>query len=462
MNSNMNRHIKQAVEEHEYDVDPQEIWEGILAKQKSSNKRRYWFLLLPLMLSVATLSWIYLNEDVPRAEETTTHSASLLGLQEDKAKAPRNDDKALPKLTSAEVTTSPSDNDISTRESYEKNLDAVSDETSDRVSTLVNQSTTSTSPSQYTLTSDGIDFSRFSRQPAFAETTIDKAPSAAVSPAIDTPGSDPHTTLTGPLMLDQQPLELGLAHARPHAALGIGWAVPLSLIEPAQTQITRPWSVVVSGHYGRFTKSIVNSVDEQAQQLKLASEKAKDAFSANVMIQYDLPKNFFVRGYAGYRRAYEKLDWDGSYIEDVNGVRYRTDDQESIPEDLMGQENLLVERNASLYNQYNTVDVSLAAGYSMRLGRFTTSVFGGVGRSVYVNALGTTLDEQGLPAELDLIQGELSYQNRYLMGIDATYPLGAHLGLYFSGVYSRQHVGFHSFDFRYHNYDLGLGLRYAF
>ena len=73
MSNRFNKHIKDHVERHEYDVDPQEIWEGILAKEEPKPKSYLWLFLFPIAIGfIVTSSWLTHNDLLSKSDSLST------------------------------------------------------------------------------------------------------------------------------------------------------------------------------------------------------------------------------------------------------------------------------------------------------------------------------------------------------------------------------------------------------
>ena len=77
MSNQFNKHIKDHVERHEYDIDPQEIWDGILAKEKPDSRGYFWMFLFPIAIGFLAIStWL--------SHETLNSGSSLSNTTESK------------------------------------------------------------------------------------------------------------------------------------------------------------------------------------------------------------------------------------------------------------------------------------------------------------------------------------------------------------------------------------------
>ncbi len=459
MSSRFNKHIKDHVERHEYDVDPQEIWEGILAKEKPKSRRYFWMLLFPFGIGLlAITTWLSHENLTPSTTFSNSNDTNQVELSvQDKVLSNYNKIVTLerePKTT--EIIT-----EISSEQPASKQPPNSSIARQEKISSYFSSSKKSNLNSHSVLDHSTIEKSELS-------TNTIKPTQHQIS-SISKETKSPSRLAEKPLLAElEQVKELIALQNIINLPPGLSYkrTAPVSHSRPYlvqdQSQISvasskqNRWSLGINAGYGFVGKSIVSSSNESEAFDRSTTETPVELFSSELLVTYDISNNWSISSGINYQRVYEKFEWSGTFFEDHNGAIFQ--DVENFTSIAFEK----VEQTTSIYNQYNYVDIPLYLTYSPRLYRkLRPALFAGLSANVINYNEGTILNQVSLPLSLSDTKN-LQVGLKYVVGAAIEFPITEYLGLQLRGLYSLRNNSQRDLSLRYDYQEINLGITYKF
>jgi len=451
MSNKFDYHIKKHVDRHEYDVDPQEIWDGILAKQKPKRKRKVWLLLLPLALGVLAAS-LWTTKNISPSLYTSTSE-----LQSNTKTTPTSE---------LDITTG-----IDTRtEVYEYNKKTISSTSANKGGNAIRQSVPPI-PEKPIAHSKLVSPENQNVVQQFLST--DKKISAPYDKSTPTnllATNDNKSQESNNLSPQSQIVFLATTElAKAYSTFNFERPIPLLnqlpiLMESAPIDIKfqnrGKWSATLTGGYGLFHKSIVSASNDDEAFHRNETERPADFFTTNFLVNYDLNASWSISTGIIYQRAYETFRWTGTYFEDGNGNVINS--AEEFTENFNTASFEKVERNIeSSYNSYEYLDLPLQIAYRPQLNmKLRTAITASVNANILNTNSGYVVNAQNIPVRLGTVQDEMRVGLRYGLGLSMMLPVSERLGLQLNGLYSFRTNTQRDLSLRYDFQEISLGINY--
>jgi len=452
--------LRYHVSTHESEVDPQEIWDGILEKQKPK-KKASWFRFLfssVLLATIITATYLILaNQDEIElySESTSVHSEKLISNQ----LAPRQ----LNLNTYQSLTSDPTPIKSNT-----KNKSVVSNTSFDSIvytklpsqatsrinSKKSNQSIYNYNHSSLLYQRKNVDFNSIPQKHiASATTLLDKneehseASNTELS-KLELP-SRKHNIVGFP---EDIPIDINLAFSPP--------APPITSYSP------NILSLRLSGGIGitRATLSSNAPMDEDFVTARNKSESSLEIISGRIGLSYNLtPRLSIISGF-DYLQINESFRWSGIFLQDSDGVETASlerDDEGNldVTADLFTEDfQHVVDKDIFHYNKYLLISIPLILEYNFSFNKLRPKVYAGTSLNLLDLSRGRILDRSLLP--IDLANLDTSFSNRYVSGLTLDFLLRRNLRLSAGLEFSSQSLTISDVQKQYTILSANLGLQF--
>ncbi len=451
MSNKFDYHIKNHVDRHEYDVDPQEIWDGILAKQKPQRKRKIWLFLIPLALGgLMVLLWI--TNDISPSLNTSTSERQL----EIKTSTTSVLDNSAGINTRTEVSSSkkqtsnlmPVDGKESVGRQIDKSIPIDTDVTT-TPSRQINKEIVR--ELLFTNKKISIPYENSIRVNQVAGKNLETLASNNLKP---------QSELVFLTIAELATTDNNLSFKRPIPTLYLQPSLPESTPKEIKIQSKGRWSAALTGGYGLFNKSIISASNQEEAYQRNETERTVDIFTSNFLLNYDLNPSWTISTGVIYQKAYETFHWSGTYFEDSNGNVISN--QEEFTENFNAISYEKVERNIeSSYNSYEYIDLPLHVSYHPQLNmKLRTAITASVNANILNTNNGYVVNSQNIPVRLGTVQDEIGIGLRYGLGLSMMLPVSERLGLQLNGLYSFRTNTQRDLTLRYDYQEINLGINY--
>lgn len=463
MSDELKKHLRKHVDEHQYDIDPQEIWDGILQKE-AKRKRRPLYWLLPL-LGLVAMVWFTvttINHD------QVLNTEQLLG----NLQSPQNEaivtteDKAEPVMATIENTETFTDLTAVANTDAEVTSSAfVSPIKKESFNTSQsNFSTTSITSSSATTSSTTTTSNQF-----FNDTRLGESPSSkenAITPVDEEEIQQP------PLARQLSPLasvSSYLAYDTDRFSYDL-----MSHIIPLRKG--KRMTLRLLGGVGTVSNQISPVVPDPGQanayqsELRRSANSAQFAYNGRVMMDIEISKGFFLGAGISYEKVIERFLLDGNYIVDAQGnlvTETILDTEGSTAVNFNSESNteeyyVSIDRSIDSYNGYEYVDIPLQLGYAYSFGRWTPSVFVGTSLNVMSKNTGYLYGSDGIPTTYADTDKPFQIGLRYHGGIGVDFQLCRQMVMTLGLDFSHRRRENHGVVSQYQVLGSHLGLGYQF
>lgn len=424
----LNKILKHHVDKHESEVDPQEIWEGILKKQEPK-KKRGWFFLFPLIALVGVsfflFTSLYDNSSYAPVSETTPAPQPLSSLS-DKSEASVINSKAVTIDNIAENNTVVSEVIETSNITNEAAVTIIDEQEKDYISNA-NQTNTLRAKTF----SSSITTTTFNKPKTLLQSA--KGNYKTTSPI--TKGINSHFAikkdLNSQILLIENLFTLPIIRRNIFTERKIE-GLP-SYADPIAPTVVNEKLIrlAVTTGVGIMNKSFLQSDILSSEHLlaRQESEIALEAIRGQLQVELGITNSLSLRSGVKYLRLNEKFDWIDTYLTDDSGNILSTlnDDTEGNPivnVSAIANPNVLhysVENQVIHYNSHHLVDIPLVLAYNMRWRNIRASLYGGGSVNVLSASKGKYLDTNMLIA--DYSGRELTSRVGYLGGLSIDLPI---------------------------------------
>lgn len=459
--------IKKHVNGHEADIDPNDIWEGIMAKRQAApvKKRRFPYFILLLLLPLAGSVGYWLVASSPDSSShnmnkslsgNTMSASEIAVLKADEVPAKK---QSLKYENTSDIQISNNtvtNNNTTTQNTIAKTTNGLNTNKNLFPAIITSQSSGSYNPfTQPNLASsptrNSADNNELNGQ-IIKDLNVDNQLLAEGIESAILPITSNKKLLTIPSIdLIATDFLTSKKNIPGVASMNI-IALPQSL----------RWSIsTLAGYSTILNRSVTYSTFSENEDYRSMNEKALDAISASVLFSYKLCDKVSITSGVAYQKDFVLFDWSGSYVEDNNGMTFTEGESESLPSSFRNS-YIGVDRNAKVYNQYEYYDIPLLLNYDMGLSKLRTSFQIGIAANVHHSAEGLMLSESLLPLELSEMNNSLKIGLKYSGAVVVDYPLLGAWNIQGSLGYSTRKTTRSSHTLNYSYLDAKLGLRYDF
>lgn len=447
MNNELNDIIKRQVDTYESEVDPQEIWEGILNKQKP--KRRFLFFWLPFVcVAVIGLSFLAWNSDSSNIQ--------------------------ISEVISREGA------DVNQKDESNNELDRYSEvtdeESTSKAEILVNQNNDlnqrTTRKAKTISQVSGLSLIALAANPK----TNNEITTSRIIPQFISGDENIHNSVKRPTLgSSQKPNTKNtdqLLASKPKGILNILDVVPkISLIRTNLNYVHEPlafaseWSTAPQVHPSRqensvsikamFYGGIANSSPSAGNRM--------EAYTANILLEKRIFRSFSLSAGLSMDKLYEKFEWEGNYIvngeEEEIGLAAEDDQGNAVVNFSSAQYDEeyyeIVERKINKYNRYEIVDIPVVISYALNFRKLRTSISAGTAFNLNSSLELTSLDELGIPREAG---EDYKVGSKLLLCLDFNYPITRRLSITGGVNYSNRNLTLRASKNSIESYQAGLGL----
>ena len=431
--------IRDHVDAHEYDVDPQEIWDGI--HQKTQKKRRGFWVWplggLSVLLVVSTLLIVAggsREQQVLRMHQAELYPKSI-ELSSSVQTVITNEEKATLVNPAAKQTIMVESTD--TRIAKNKEAPQISKTTLLEKNQNFNPSN-SLAPTSF-LSKSGLR-SQFikvtNKEIKFDAPAIEVLiPMAQLSTrSIDIPSS--------------QKVEYNIDNSK-------------------YTELTKPlassnWALTLTSGYSLLESTLVsNAAEPVIVDLINQSEKPAFAFNNEFLVHYSLNKNFKLSSGLSCQKVTTLFDWNGVLLTDGQGeVLSVYDETVGLPSGLTSLYYESIDRTIKNYNQSYFIDLPVNIAYAFMQWKVRPTFSLGAAFNVYNSNNGFRLSKEGIPLRIEDIELAPKVGARYNAALALEYPISPTFAAYGTVGGSTRLIEEQDLKIRYRWIDFNIGLKY--
>lgn len=414
MNDELNNILKNHVERHEKEVDPQEIWDGILRKRK--RRKSGWLLyFLPFCLVIG----LYFSSNtfqVRDQQELSSISEIKRDRQESSlSQADLNADIKETKNNTASELVNTIENNI--------NQDQISnDPTTEKPTSAVNKLNLNTTQKSLKENPKAVLETAFNSQRNNSVFQEDKRPqSESILKDIN---------LEKTILRNYSKIEI----INPALV-----ALPSRSINNAQIIVSpkkhyNPLSVNLVTGFGLLDKNTkpVLPENELFGSINENATEALDAHSVSLLLEIPIRKNFSINTGLHYEKQYERLNWSASYLTDDKGEKTIInfdDNGEPIYSYTSSNYYQTTTEQVTSYQNFQTIDLPIQLNYILNASRLSTSIYAGMMINLSSTLSGIGLDENLNLVNLSEIESFKKPSHKYQAGLAINYGLTSKLYL---------------------------------
>jgi len=444
MKNEMKKILQHHVSVHHSEVDPEEIWAGIVKKQK--RKKKSWLLyLLPLILIIFGFLSVWITVDA----DNTAHE-QLLSQVESETKSE----------TQAVISTSPA---VTSATSTTKVADTKSTPATIQISIPTNFSNTSktTRLSRNSINNNNTNFDKV------IEALSPESPSKndinfAIKKKKAIASSDSDLLLSLPMITSEITVD-----DRPIITVSGVAQLPTEILDIPSIQLQQLATLRLMSGIAYVSYSIVPNKQLAPDYIaaRRNTETALEAVTGKFGIDLPIGKGFTLGSGINYIRINEKFDWQGSYLSDISGnplAGLKKDNEGNPLINLAFYTDEFyeaVEQKIVSYNKHEFLTIPFILGYHKNLGKFRTKVNLGAGITVMSHSTGQVLNEDLIPAYLSDNNTKTGVQ--YVVGLGFDYPITRFFAVSSQIEFAAQTVTTFNLAKKYNSYALHLGVSYS-
>lgn len=457
--------LRHHVSTHESEVNPQEIWDGILEKQKPKKKKIWLHFLFSsvLLATFVTASFlIYHNQnnrplysensfktDKINSKELTSHITNLQPTSSTQLLKKEYLPTKLNTKNQTLISNSLSNTELTksnlTKETNENHLS----ETNEPIVSGFTQSSFTQTNNNQTKNSDAL----FPHK--IQSNTVQLEQSVAFRNVANTESPISRLPLQNYTLVSLQellPKELDFTTISP----------PKVIEDLSHSHL----SLRLSGGIG-IAKSKISSggkVDEDFILARKTSESSLENISGRIGISYNLTSGLSLVSGIDYMQVNESFKWSGVFLQDADGVDIASlerDEEgaldvaaELFTEDLQHA----VDKDIIHFNKYELISIPFIVEYNFVFRRLRSTIYAGTTLNLANISSGRILDLSLLP--IDLKNLDSSFSNRYLSGFSFDLPLKRNLSLYAGIELSTQSLTISEVRKQYNILSANLGLQF--
>ena len=448
----MNDDLKNKLDNFAYeDVNPQEIWDGILAKQNDKNRivfKPFWIFVIGLIIVPITLYYTLSttsdaidahankNVDVHQMAQTNLSTPNKIISSTTKETNFNHEN-----LTTTRSTRQPSSSKIldsnSTKSSFHKTDFNVVRQTALPIT------------NRYNLANKFIE-----QQSKLSTEHLHT--SNRVRPLLSSLNLLRSSTVVHSLTVLERPMP----------------SMPAITILDRRSKPV--WSISLIGDMSNLQSSLKpldNSTTTQDRIQNLASSSTPQlALDNRLLLGLQFANGLELSTGLAYNQTRELFRYRGSHVEDSNG--------DIISETVFDENGLLIadfsntsntqdlfqsiERNVEVVNLYHFVDVPLQLGYNYRLGQFQAGIYGALAVNIYNNNQGFDINEFGVPIRFEEISLTPHISPRMYGGVSLGYQLIDGIGFSLGLEYSQRNIRFNNIATKQQTLGGTLGMKWNF
>jgi len=461
--------IKKHVNGHEADIDPNEIWAGVQAKQKNKPRRKLIGLIYLSLLLIVPLCWLSIR--LVTQNQTTADTTKLVENSEasfNTTDTVYNSDNTTfnpidLNANNQEISNSPVESNTS--DNTQGNTIVTPQLTENQFNSEKNKSFSKSlvSTSQSNLLNDKQLQSpdhRLRPQSSLQEnemTAVLPSTSNSVSESSNNGNSASALPVSKEKLVPFHTIDLITSDVLAYES--DSYDPQLITINTLQRQ---KWLLsAVTGYSKIVNRSITSLSSSPYDTYRNNSETALDALSGNLLLSYNLSDAFTLSSGISFQRDYELFEWQGSYIVDSQGALVSQGVDDELPSSFRNS-YLSEERDSRIYNQYEYYGIPIFLKYNFGQSRIRTALLAGITATVHKSFDGLVLNEDRLPVELAMIQDEVKIGLKYSCSLALEYPIYNSWALQSSIGYSYRKNEQRDLRLQYHYVDFRLGIQHRF
>jgi len=409
----MNKELQEKLQDYVYNsqdnVDPQEIWDGILDKQKKEDRNKPLLLIrglaLGLLVLIPAALYFHFNNQ--------SDKAPIANAARNKVNYISNDSELEQIMTTNHGATSDQENSDASL--------AIQLPVANNRQTIKQDAFIETSLSSEERKSDYIFQNNSNIIKSEKTLSFEKAMQSSPIPKEDrrlatalSPTPQIYSLLPG--MLEEK-------HIRP--------VMPTNLIIP--TRKPKP-ALVLSfvGGLSDITSTITSpgSADFVVNQWE-SSVNPQLSFGNRLLAGLQFANGFEVSTGLAFNRVHENFIYDGQFITDANGnpiSETAMDENGNLTADfsstaLTGDLFHSVTRNLNTYNVFQYLDIPVQVAYKHNIGKFYAGIYAAFSFNLFATNRGYIINEFGLPTNFEEITASPIISNKIYSGLSLGYQI---------------------------------------
>jgi len=413
--------IKKHVNGHEADIDPNEIWAGIKAKQNAKPRKRRKGLL-------------YVKQG---EQQLASHTQ----------KTTTNIDKSTIVLNTNTNNSKPAEKTLIT----EKKKSALSSVATTSQSKILENSIRQLQPSVPNSANAKVS-TDIETESSMRSALLDKGTEIKEGKQSAIMISASNEKLLPLQAIDLIATDLLAYHSDPMDA---DYVTPLVFRK-------KKWLFTAAMGYSRILGRTISGAGSQEQTVyRNDSENVLDALSGSLLLSYRINDKFSFSSGLHYQKDYELFEWMGSYVEDSQGAAVTADSQSEVPSSFRDT-YYGVQRTSRIYNQYSYYGIPVFLKYNFGNSRIRTAIQAGITANVHKSFNGVILNQDGLPVELSTLEDEFKIGLKYSCALAMDIPVYRSWSVHSSLGYSYRKNTQRDLNLSYNYLDLRLGLQHQF
>ncbi len=455
MKENVKRILREHVEQHEYDIDPSDIWAGMQAKQKKddrSNRFLIWFFFGSMLL-VAFGIWNYnqpkknntKSDESIQQVEATSQIASVKQTQlSNKSESTGTNHKNI--LDNKINNTIAQEDKSETNTLITANISYSTSKFSNRTTPPSNSTNSYKLPSSSISTASSVQapFSGIQNTAEAEANEVISSENNTINILDETQTQRPKLDLTTTIsLLPQTPIYQNRKSTH-------------TILPSISIERDRNWFISCIGSYG-FTANTLTAHNQSGVALTGQREALTTPLeSLHAAIHFGRKLTPFLKLSAGikYTRINSKFEWNGSYLSDENGNLVDS----TLPDFNFSAGNFYqeVNRNVVSYNYHEVLSIPVRLHLYKERHKLSYGIFGGINFPISNKTFGHTLNEELIPISLSSIVENFSPELE--TGISLTYQFTQGWSLISQCSVSRITVNETNASSEFRMFNIGLGL----
>jgi len=340
--------IRDHVDRHEYDIDPQEIWEGINKKTKK-DKFGYWVwplgMALVLFFSVSLFSVMDEATDSSKDNSSPISSLDLVKAETVEAPVQVTTNDLISKTNKTSTTTDSKPEFVSVASQKEI------------IKTINNDNLKENNLFQTTLEHKNTSISTADSRVYLEKRNAILSSQSKVQEAI---GSRSFHILNPLALLAIH--NVSIPNER-HQELGMTYSKFVPSIEPLSNS---RWAFSVRSGLSLINRNIEAISNQEMQNLISSTEQPYSNTNSELLIHYGISDNLSVSSGLSYQKMVDLFKWNGVLLTDGQGeILSLYDESIGLPANFTGLYYESIDRNITHYNQVMMIDLPINLEYAI-------------------------------------------------------------------------------------------------
>ncbi len=415
--------FKQHVDQHEFVVDPNEIWANVEPRINTKNDRRSIFVPLSLLV-LTSISFVLIQWKLNAYFDTNIVNDKITFKYAEKEQKPDVNQKYSTSNSKEAFSNSNQNSTISKTNTDIYNLNQNEDNaygTALSFKNLPGSNNVQQSVKEAHQVTDLLD------QKTEGQTSVNSknAQSALAYPDKLSLASNLNTLPVAPQAITPMRTLPLLNNLLDGFTTNLGMP---QLAKRIQVKNKRHSFFEIWGGYATIENNFITEDALHNNQLKTFLNES-EAYQMGFNWGFGLMKSLQIYGGLKFERAFDQIGWSGEYLQDSNGepIPISGVENNGTPIYNFGESNYFerVEVNLSGYNQFDVLDGLIGLNWLLHKSQFSFGIYGELGVPLWHRESGYFLNAHLAPIDLSVSE-ELSYAPEIRMGTNITYNVSAY------------------------------------